>query len=117
DLVEGGRAHGDERRRAAEDVHDARPELDALRVDGDLREEAEDLVAPHFGEPEGVVTEAIGEDRGLQVRLAIVLPPEGQDAGGLFHHSLRSYKPRWVLHRVRNNVGGRAGEQALSGCC
>ena len=85
DLVERRRRHRDEAGRAAEDVDDPRAELDALGVNGHLREEREDLVPPGLGDPEGMVAELVGELRGAHVHLAVVVLPEGEE-GDRFGH-------------------------------
>src|SRR5262249_61865216 len=79
DLVDRCRRHGDEGGRSAEDVDDAGAELDALGNPRHFGEEGEDLVAPRLGHPERVVSELVGELRGAEVELAVIVLPEGDD--------------------------------------
>ena len=85
DLVEGGRAHGQKAGRAAEGVDDSGTQLDALGDQGQLGEKRKDLVAPGLGDPKGVIAELVGELRCLDVELAIVVLPEGDESGAFTH--------------------------------
>ncbi len=103
DLVEGGGAHRQEAGGAAEDVGDAGRDLDALGVQRDLGEQLELLVGPRLGDPDRVVAELVGQLRGADDRLAIVVLPEGDDAlfqshAGLYHSKRGGPERRRTLH-------------------
>src|SRR5262249_53121149 len=84
-------------------------ELDPLRPLGELRQEAEGVAAPGFGDPDGVDTHAIGDLDLTQDPLAVLsaLPVECQAKFARHARALSCLDPR-----TRQHVW-RAGTSAL----
>jgi hypothetical protein len=71
--------------RAAEDVDNARPQLDPLGVNRHLGQQLEEIVAPRLGHPERVIAKLVGHLRGLEVELSVVVLPEGEHGDAIGH--------------------------------